>query len=300
MHKTIIATALALCTVLAPTAAAKTPYPDVIPLPAGFQPEGIATGRGDSVYAGSIPTGDVWKGSLRTGAGAVFIDAPAGSSATGMKVDRRNRLFVSGGASKAVRVYDAGSGALLRSYSLPTAGFINDVVVTRRAAYFTDSGVQVLYRLPIGRSGELGEIETVPITGDLTYDADPSTFEANGIDATRNGKRLIVVQSHTGKLFSADPATGATQEIALNEPVVNGDGILLRGKHLYVVRNFDNVVAKVRLDRGLRSGTVRDRIADADFNVPTTIAAHGKRLYVVNAQFGSPDTEFEIVKLPRR
>jgi sugar lactone lactonase YvrE len=296
MHKTIIAIALALCGALAPAAAAKTP--DVIPLPTGFQPEGIATGRGATFYVGSIPTGDVYRGSLRTGQGAVFIDAPEGSSATGMKIDRRNQLWVSGGATKAIRVYDARSGALVRAYSIPAAGFINDVVVTRRAAYFTDSGVQVLYRVAIDRRGAPGALTTIPISGDLAYDQNPATFEANGIDATRNGKRLIVVQSHTGRLFFADPRTGATEEIALDEPVVNGDGILLRGKHLYVVRNRDNLVAKLRLKRG--RATTEDEIGSGAFNVPTTIAGWGRRLYVVNAQFGSPDTEFEVVRVPRR
>jgi sugar lactone lactonase YvrE len=296
MHRTIIAIALALCAVLAPAAAAKTP--DVIPLPPGFQPEGIATGRGASFYVGSIPTGDVYRGSLRTGRGAVLIDAPDGSSATGMKVDRRNRLWVSGGASKAIRVYDAGSGALVRAYSIPTAGFINDVTVTRRAAYFTDSAVQVLYRVAIGRHGAPGDLTTIPITGDLAYDSNPATFEANGIAATRDGKRLIVVQSHTGKLFHADPRTGVTDEIALDEPVVNGDGILLRGRHLHVVRNRDNLVVTLRLKRdGAR--TVGE-VTSPSFNVPTTIAGWGRMLYVVNAQFGSPDTEFEVVRVPRR
>ena len=299
VHRSIIALTLALCAALAPSAAAK-PYPDVIPLPDGFQPEGIATGRGHSFYVGSIPTGDIVRGSLRSGRADPFIDAPDGSSAIGIEVDRRNRLWVAGGARGTIRVYDARSGALLRSYTVEGAGFINDVVVTRRAAYFTDSGVPVLYRIPIGRGGALGELQTVPITGDFVYDTDPDTFEANGIVATRNGRRLIVVQSHTGKLFSADPATGVTREIALNEPVVNGDGLLLRGRHLYVVRNRDNLVAKVRLAPDRSSGRVVAEIEDDRFNVPTTIAAHGRRLYVVNAQFGSPDTEFEVVKLRRR
>lgn len=296
VHKTIIVIALALCSVLAPAAAAKSP--GVIPLPDGFQPEGIATGRGASFYVGSIPTGDVYRGSLKTGRGAVFIDAPDGSSATGMKVDRRNQLWVSGGASKAVRVYDAGSGALVRAYTIPTAGFINDVTVTRKAAYFTDSAVQVLYRVAIDRRGAPGELTTIPISGDFAYDADPTTFEANGIAATRNGKRLIIVQSHTGKLFYADPRTGVTDEIALDKPVVSGDGILLRGRHLYVVRNFANLVVKLRLERG-GATTVRE-VTSPNFNVPTTIAGWGRRLYVVNAQFGSPDTQFEVVRVPRR
>jgi hypothetical protein len=39
------------------------PFPQVIPLPNGFQPEGIATGQGTTFYVGSIPTGRVLQNS---------------------------------------------------------------------------------------------------------------------------------------------------------------------------------------------------------------------------------------------
>jgi hypothetical protein len=46
---------------------------------------------------------------------------------------------------------------LLRTYSLgATPTFINDVVVTHDAAYFTDSQRDVFYRIPIGPTGALG------------------------------------------------------------------------------------------------------------------------------------------------
>ena len=57
------------------------------------------------------------------------------------------------------------------------------------------------------------------------------------------------MQSGTGKLFTADPDTGETSEIAIPEPVTNGDGILLRGKTLYVVRNQLNQVVKLAPER---------------------------------------------------
>ena len=37
-------------------------FPQVISLPNGFQPEGIATGNGTTFYVGSIPTGAVYRG----------------------------------------------------------------------------------------------------------------------------------------------------------------------------------------------------------------------------------------------
>ena len=281
MKKTLIA-ALALCALAPATATAKS-FPATIALPDGWQPEGIASGRGPTFYAGSVTDGAVYRGSYRTGGGSVLVPPRGGRAATGLKYDRRrDRLFVAGAASKRIYVYDARTGADQAVYEVPGSGFINDVVVTRRAAYFTDSSVQQLYRIPIGRRGALGGLETIPITGDLVYGLG---FNANGIEATRNGKALIVVQSNTGKLFRANPRTGVTREIALDRPVENGDGILLAGRTLFVDRNQDELIAVVRLDRRLRSGVVRREIGDPRFDVPTTLSMFGGALYAINARF---------------
>ena len=113
----------------------------------------------------------------------------------------------------------------------------------------------------------------------------------NGIDATANGKTLVIVQSGTGKLFTVTPA-GVTKTIVLagGESVPNGDGILLRGKTLYVVQNQLNVVAKIGLAANLRTGRVVRRISNPGLDVPTTAADHGSRVYVVNARFNTTPT----------
>ena len=315
MNRILIALALVLSAAVAVPAVAhqgkgksKGKRPDVIALPNGFQPEGIATGRGNSFFVGSIPTGDIYKGSLRTGKGDTFIDAPAGRSATGLKVDRRNRLFVSGARTGQAYVYDARTGDGLKTYQLgvPQASFINDVVVTRKAAYFTDSLSDTLYVLDFGERGSLpGSARALELTGDFKIDADPTTLELNGITATRNGKRLIAVQTRTGQLFSIDPSTGATKQIALvgTEKLEFGDGLLLHGKKLSVVRNRANRVATLRVSRDLSTATLKREVTRSEFNVPTTIARHGKRLYVVNAKFGitEPASQpYEVVRVPKK
>lgn len=265
-------------------------FPEVIPLPDGFAPEGIAVGKGTTFFVGSIPTGAVYRGDLRTGEGSVLVPGTAGRQAIGMDVDVRGRLFVAGGPTGRAFVYDGRTGALLAEYSL-TGGttFVNDVVVTRDGAYFTDSLQQQLYRVPIGPGSALGAAaETIPLSGDIAY---VDGFNVNGIDATPNGKTLVLVQSNLGKLFTADPATGVASEIDLGgETVTAGDGILLDGKVLYVVRNRQNRVAVVRLSRDLSRGVLATHLTDPDFDVPTTIAEHGKRLYAVNARFDTPVT----------
>lgn len=269
--------------VLASPLGASSNFPERIPLPDNFRPEGIAIGKRATFYVGSIPTGAIYRGSLRTGEGDVFIPGAAGRAAIGVHLCH-GRLFVAGGGTGKGFVYSARTGELLAEHQLATLpineanpAFVNDVVTARGAAYFTDSRRPFLYR--VGRNG----VTRIPLTGDIVYT--PGVNNANGIDTTANEKTLIIVQSNTGKVFTVDPKTGVADEITLNQTVMNGDGIHLDGKTLYVVQNRDNKVAVIRLERGLRSGTVTRHITDSDFDVPTTIDEFGKRLYAVNARF---------------
>jgi hypothetical protein len=264
--------------------------PKTVALPNGFQPEGIAINH-TTFYVGSIPSGAIYSGNLKTGAREMLVDPVEGRSAIGVEYDRRHdRLFVAGGGTGKAFVYDADDGDLIKEYQLTTASprFINDVVVTRRGAFFTDSNNQQLYRIPIGGGGELGAAsETLPLTGDLSYSAG---FNLNGIDAARHGHWLVVVQSNEGKLFRVNPQTGTTRELALTGGNVSmGDGILLDGKTLYVVQNRLNQIAVIRVDRRLREGTIERLIKDPLFDIPTTIDDVGHHtLYAVNARFGTP------------
>ncbi len=300
----LLLAALALA-VLAPGAAVARAFPDTIRLPDGFQPEGIASGRGTSLFVGSIPTGAVWAGDARSGRGAVLVPPHTGRNAIGIKVDRRNRIFVAGGPTGQGYVYDARTGADLASYQLAPVGvatFVNDVVVTPKAAYFTDSLNQQLYVVPLGRHGRLpgqGAVRTLPLTGDLVFQAG---FNLNGIAAARGGRVLVVVQSNTGKLFTVNPRTGVTDEIELGTATVtNGDGLLLLGRHLFVVRNQLNLIAVVKLSGSLSSGRVVAELTDPDLDVPTTIAFTAGHLYAVNARFGTaPDpatARYDIVRI---
>ena len=58
------------------------PFPKLIALPDGWQPEGIAI-KHKAFYVGSIPTGAVYRGDLRSGQGAPLVPAHEGRAATG-------------------------------------------------------------------------------------------------------------------------------------------------------------------------------------------------------------------------
>ena len=279
--------------------------PELIALPNAFRPEGIAA-SGGFIYVGSIPTGAVYRADIASGNGSVLVPAQEGRAAIGLKVDGRGRIFVAGGGTGMAFVYDAASGANLASYTLTPAStdaiptFINDVVLTADAAWFTDSRKSVLYKVPLPADGSLAAQETVStlsLSGDFQLDALVNNL--NGIAST--GQLLIVVQSNTGFLFTVDPATGVTRKIDLGvETVVNGDGILLEGQTLFVVQNRLNQVAVLSTAQDFSSATVVRRVTNPAFDVPTTVAASDGSLYLVNARFGitNPDTaEYTVVRI---
>jgi streptogramin lyase len=281
---------------------------DTFALPNGWQPEGIARGPGHTLFVGSIPTGRVLRLDVRTGRTTEVVPQREGRAAIGLK-HRRGRLFVAGGPTGRAFVYDARTGDDVRTVELATAPtFVNDVALTRAAAWFTDSRRPQLYRLALGRRGApAATARVLPLSGDLRYDDNPDNVEVNGIAALPNGRTLLVVQSSTGLLFRMDAATGEATQIPLTGGdggrLPNADGILLSGRTLYVVQNRLNKVAVVRLGRRLRDGRIRREITHRAFDVPTTVARLGSSLYLPNARFGtppSPDNEYAVVRVPAR
>ena len=307
MRKVVLLVCLAaiLSAGLAAGAAAMTArsFPSIIPLPDGFRPEGIVDGRGHELFAGSLANGAIYRANARTGEGEVLVPGETGRVTVGLAFDpRTGYVFAAGGPTGMAHVFDSRTGEEVASYTLTAPGtFINDVVVTKDGAYFTDSGQASLFVLPLSPDGGLPAApQALPLTGEWVQVA--GEFNANGIEATRNGKTLIVVNSEVGTLYAVDPESGEATAIDLGgASVTSGDGLLLRGRILYVVRNFLNTIAVVKLAPDLASGAVVDELVDPDFRVPTTIASLGHRLYVVNARFDvqlpTPDTEYEIVRV---
>jgi outer membrane protein assembly factor BamB len=244
-----------------PSTSAQTPtYPEIIALPNGWLPEGIATGSGPEIFAGSRRHGAIYRADLRTGEGAILVPPQDDDRiAVGLSYDSRSRfIFAASGPGGALYVYDARTGQEVGSFQLATTSqtFINDVIVTRDAAYVTDSMSPVVFRIPLGSRGQLPAPDAV--------------------------------NSTSGVLYSVDPLSGNASLIDLGGySVTMGDGLLLTDSTLYVVRNRLNIIAQIELSLDLSSGSLVQEITNEAFDVPTTAANFGGRFYAVNARFTS-------------
>lgn len=313
MRKLALLASLLLLPLIGPPGAAAAPYAHSIPLPVDFQPEGITVGTGSTFYVGSMRDGDIYRGSLRSGNGTVLIDV-SGRQALGLRVDEgRHLLFAAGGFTGHAYVYDTRDGSTVADLSLGTPGssLVNDVALTRDAAYFTETFAPVIYKVPIALDGSLGPVEPITVTGPAGVVT--GGFGLNGIQATPDGSTLLVNHTDLGILATVDPVTGASKLVNLGGgSLVPGtlDGLLLTGHTAWVVENFANSVAEVRLSPDLSSGTVVKTITDPGFKVPTTVAIHGDTLALVNGRFdlgfppplgpgAPPGTEFDVVQVQK-
>ncbi|KAB1141492.1 superoxide dismutase [Micromonospora sp. DT46] len=259
----------------------------MINLPNGFCPEGIARGTGTKIYVSSMADGCIWCADLRTGKGKLLVPPVSGTQATGLDVER-GRIWAACGNMGGAAVYRESTGECLATYDFG-GGFIDGVTATSKAVFFTDSEKARIYCVEFGRRGSLPKqsgVRTLPLPGGL---GDPTACNT-GIVAAWAGK-LIVVQARTGRLYCFDPRAGMAAQISTGGvSVSNADGLLLKGRTLYVVRNRNNVIAKFRLNERLTRAMPVDVIRDRDLDEPSAVVSFGSSLYAVNARLSVPAT----------
>jgi hypothetical protein len=281
----------------------RSQLPKTIALPDGLRPEGITSDGRSTFYVGSLADGRVVTGDLRTGETRVLVPGVDGRMAVGTLFDGRNdRIWVAGGETGAVTVYDAESGKQLGRWVTPGSLFLNDLTITRDAVYVTDTGVARLVVVPLGSDGELPGADgatTLPLSGDMPFS--PSGSNGNGIRAL-DDNTLLVVHSGTGGLFLVDPGTGRTDEVQVTGgTLAGGDGLELGGDQLFVVRGTDDAsVTALRLGQDGATARIERVLREPSFDVPSTATFAGGRLWVVNARFNTdptPTTPYRITRV---
>ena len=251
-------------------------------------PEGIAT-SGSTYYVTSTTDGTVYRGDVKAPTATPFLTGgrDGRTSAIGLTITG-DRLVVAGGGTGRAFVYGTADGALLASYGNGlTDTFVNDAAAAPDGAvYLTDSRSPYLYRIAPGATtdGQAPLERFLDFTG--TAFAYGGGFNANGIVVTADGRYAIVVASNTGTLFRVDLRTKDVREVVVpGADLTNGDGLLLRGRSLYVLRNANATLVKVQLDGSLTSGRVVGDRTDPTFAFPTTLAEADGRFLFVNSQF---------------
>ena len=277
-------------------------WPDLIPMPVGIEAEGIEMGRDTDFFVGALSytgnltnAGTVFKGNLVTGEGQVLVP-PTGKPLSGLSYDvRTDYLYAATGFSagfsgpfweQGVKVYAGTSGRLLEEIIFGDDMVINDVLVTDTAVYCTDSVSTTLYKIPLENDGKVfsSAVEKIEMTGFEMVEG----FNANGLTGDFDGKKLVVVNNNSGVLYLVDTESGAASPVNIQgeeQLFVNGDGLYMDGRTLYIMQQFTQKIAVVELSDDLTQGTFVKNIVSDDFAIPTTITGYGNCIYAINTNY---------------
>jgi sugar lactone lactonase YvrE len=267
-------------------------------------PEGVTFDqRTNAFFVGATGDGTIYRGTLDSAIAGEFISGAPGRSAIGLKASD-GKLYVAGGATGAISVFDIATQQEVAAFATGPGGFLNDLVVTQSGdVYVTDSFRPMLWHVTAAQvTAGAGMVEAIPVGPEIQYTAG---FNLNGIVARGHADQLIVVQSNTGKLFRIDVDEGAVngrtiQQIAV-ERLVGGDGMLLdRGRLIVVQGGPAPTLTFVQLEADARRGRVVERRTDPTLRGPSTIARARQLYLVVNADFVTGRTPFTVSGIPRQ
>lgn len=252
------------------------------------------------IFTGSAATGGIY--AIRASSGAVSVFSKGGalgrSSALGLKLDARGRLWVAGGAAGTVSVLSQ-NGAPVATLSTPKSpdAYINDLSIAPDGnVYVTDSARPVIYRVT----------PDLKLTAWLDLNTTPVKYapgiNLNGVAVTPGGKYLLSVQLNTGELWRIDLKTKAVKKVMGG--LTSGDGLLLDGRTLYVARNAEQVIAKVSLSAEYGSGRLVAQEPLGGLRFPSTLTRVGGQLVVAQSQLdklqgGTPETPFRLTRFNR-
>ena len=308
-----LALAVAVAPIAAPVADAHPrSQPDSYRL-AGDEPglrfEGIGYDRRSRhFYVSETTGGEIHRGSVARSQTRVWLEGDGVDgryTARGINVDRKGRVFIAGGPNSTMTpgapdmwVYSS-SGRLLAGLSTGLDDVvINDVAIGRDgSAYFTDSAKPQVFRVWQNRRGWHVEVWKDASATIEKLDG----FNLNGIVATPDGKALLTVQSNARKLWRFDLRTRDVTEVAVSgADLASGDGLVLQGHRLSVVRNFPQRLTTLRLSEHWRRARLVSEIQTDPERVLTTAKIARGRLLAVDSKFEEavPAPPYQVVVLP--
>lgn len=258
----------------------------------GSKFEGIGIDRRQrTFYVSETTGGEIHRGDVRSGRTEVWLDEGADGrrTARGIAVDRQGRVYIAGGPNSTqsggpdLWVY-APDGRLLAALRVDVANpFLNDIAIgPDGAAYVTNSRAPQVFRVALEEDG--WRVRTwADATGTIpTADG----FNLGGIVVSPDRSSLVVAQGNLGRLWRFDLRTAAASAVATGDAQLHdADGLALRGRDLWVVRNFDRVLSRFELEADGRAATLEEEQPTDPSRVLTTAKfAHG-RLLVVDSHF---------------
>src|SRR3954452_917322 len=269
------------------------------PNPAG-NPEGVAFDkRTKSFFVGITADGAIYRGTPAGDTVAPYVPGGAGKAAVGLKV-KRGKLYVAGGPTGSITVYDIATRAQVARFETGSGGFLNDLQVTCNGdVYVTDSFRPKLWHVTAeqvraGAGTPQGlDVSAIPYEG--------GAFSVNGVVA-KSARKLVVVDTNSGKLFRIGLGRGGASIDRIDEvtgaAVPGGDGMLLDRGRLVVVQGNPAQLSFLKLRRDARTAKLERTQTSDKLRGPSTVDRARKLYLVVNADFNTSTKPFTVAGLP--
>ena len=307
LARAVLATSIALGTTLAITSGALA-APDkqtieYVLSPDHGNPEGVAWDPAtQTFFTGTVVDGTIYRGTLGDETVEVWIEGSAGQAAVGMKVFD-GRLYVAGGPTGTITVYDIATASVVGTFETGTGGFLNDLVVTKYGVFVTDSLRPTLWHVtPEQLAAGTGTPEAISVSAEIPYVVG---FNLNGIVAYKGGRELVVVNPASASLFRIDleitngEVTGRSIS-RIESPPVAGDGLLVDRGMLVAVVGGEQALYFLDLNGRHTAASLLFTRTDPTFQRPSTLARAHNQYLVVNADFTTSTPPFTLSGLRRQ
>lgn len=262
--------------------------------PGGSKFEGIgADARRGVFYVSEVTGGEIHRGTTQDQSAREWLsgDGVDGRfTARGITVDAAGRVYIAGGPNGIGQpsrpdlwVYSP-SGDLLAALRAPGDDvFLNDVAIgPDGGAYFTNSNAPQVFRVALGAAGWRAQL-WADATGTV---ATQPGFNLGGIVTSADRSALVVGQGTTGQLWRFDLVDASVTQVSTGGADLTGaDGLVRQGSELTVIRNFQRMLATLRLSAdGSAASLVGQRATDPT-RVLTTAKVLRGRMLLVDSKF---------------
>lgn len=259
----------------------------------GSKFEGIGVDPAEGTfYVSEVTGGEIHRGHVTDKHATVWKDEGEDGrfTARGITTDRHGRVYVAGGpngidhpGAPDLWVYSEGGRLLAALQVDEDDAFLNDVAIgPDGAAYFTNSNAPQIFRVT-RHHGEWSVTTWADATGTIAVQ---EGFNLGGIVVAPDKKSLVVGQGTTGQLWRFDLSTTEASMIEIGSTdLQNVDGLVIHGRTLYAVRNFDHRIVVLRLDRHATRARQVDVMGTDPDRVFTTAKLLRGRLMLIDSHF---------------
>jgi Cu-Zn family superoxide dismutase len=242
--------------------------------------------------------GTIYRGRLNDPNVPVYIEGTLGQTAEGITVTG-GLLYVTGGISGQIRVYNLVTKAQVGRFDTGTGGELVDLVVTDTGDVWATDGVRpVLWHLtPQQVAAGSGTPTALPVAPEVPYS--PSNSNLTGLVAMTN-QRLVVVSEGDGTLYRIDLDSHAPRGRTITQisgaTVHQGESMLLDG-HRLVVADFHGL-SIINLRDDAQHATAATTIRDPAFHETFSAARVADRYLTVSSATEDGRPPYTVLSVP--